>query len=843
MIMMKRFLARPRRSLGILALAVFVLSDAASAAAQSQTATKLPGIGEQTTGLTRFDGFFDLYWSASTGRLYWEIDRWEKEFLYQVSLGSGLGSNPVGLDRGQLGGTYVLKPLRVGPRVLLIEPNYGYRARSDNPDEVRAVRDAFAPSIQWGFAVVAETDGRVLVDATDFFLRDTHQAARRLESSGQGSYQLDLTRSAFYLPQIKGFPKNTEVETLLTFTTAKPGPLVSSVSASGESVTLRQHHSLVELPDDRYKPREVDPRVGTLSRSFYDFASPIDQPLQVEWAVRHRLTKKDPRGEKSEPVAPIVYYVDRGIPEPIRSAVIEGAAWWNEAFEAAGFIDAFRVEMLPEGADPQDIRYHMIHWTHRSTRGWSYGGAVVDPRTGEIMKGNVNLGSLRLRQDYLLGQGLTASFPEGPAGCGLAAAPSFEYLALVGEPSDPVGMALARVRQLSAHEVGHTLGFPHNYIASAYGRESVMDYPAPLVEITPDGKLDLSKAYAARIGAYDKLSVDWLYREFPPGTDEKLALGRIVEEGLKRGLRYMGHTDNAFTGAGHELASVWDNGDDLVKMLRHEVEVRRIGLEGFGPRVIRPGQPLWRLEEVLVPLYLHHRFQLTSAVQSLGGADYRYALRGDGQTPIRIVPGAKQREALEAVLSTLSVDFLAVPERILQVLPPGPEDAPRGELFDKRTGLTFDALGVVAIGAQFTVSSILHPERMARLVEFGSRGDDYPDLDEVSSRLLDATWSATAPTEPYRAEVLNTVQRVVLDELMAQASSSENTAPVRARLTARLSRLAAQLEAVPERNPHQDLALSDIRRWQNRPLGVEPPSKRPAIPAGSPIGQGVKPRQ
>ncbi len=817
---------------------ILVVLPMAAAAQPAENGAEPPTIEATTTNMTRMDGFFDIYWDESTGKLYWEIDRWDVEFLYQVSLASGLGSNPVGLDRGQLGGTHVLKAQRIGPRVLLVQPNYRYRALSDNPDEVRAVEDAFAPSIFWGFETAARTGERILVDATDFFLRDTHGASARIERAGQGTFGLDRSRSAFNVPGTKAFPQNVEIETILTFTSSNPGPLVRSVAANGNAVTLRQRHSLVQLPDDDYTPRTMDSRVGTNGPTFYDYASPIDGDMSVHWVARHRLRKKDPTAERSVSVEPIVYYIDRGAPEPIRGALVAGGNWWNEAFEAAGFIDGFRVEVLPEGADPQDIRYNMVHWTHRSTRGWSYGSSIVDPRTGEILKGNVNLGSLRLRQDYLKGQALTPPFaqPSSFGACGLSDAPGFEYLAQVTDGADPVEMALARVRQLSAHEIGHTLGFPHNYIASTYGgRASVMDYPAPLVTITDDGSLDLSDAYGVGIGDYDKVSVDWLYREFPPGTNEQAGLATIVEDALAAGVRFMAHTDNAFVGAGHALASVWDNGTDLVEGLEHEIDVRRIAMSGFGASAIREGEPMSSLERVLAPLYLHHRFQLTSAVQSLGGADYRYAVRGDGQTPITIVPGPQQERALDAVLSTLTVDFVALPEHILDLIPPPAYRSTQGETFDGRTGLTFDALSVVATGARFSVESLLHPERMARLVEFGSRDAQYPGLDDVVTRLIAATWKVEAQDDPYRAEALATIQRTVLDTMMAEASRPENPASVRAYLSDGVLNLATWIAALPETNPHQRLALLDIRRWQDRPSEFAP-SALPEIPPGSPIG-------
>ena len=744
------FATRVRRALAPAAVACLLMALLAPGA-RAQDAG-LPSIAEKVEGTEAIEGFFNLYWDSGEGILYWEMDTAQGEFLYQVSMGSGLGSNPVGIDRGQLRGTSILSPERIGPRVLLKEPNYRFRAISDNPQEVEAVRDAFAPSVHWGFDIVAESGTRILVDATPFFLRDARGIVQQLSARGQGRFQLDRSRSAMHLPATRSFPENTEVEATLTFTSDAPGGLVNSVAASGESITLRVHHSLIKLPDAGYEPRVADPRVGVNGPTIVDYATAIDEDLRHRWVARHRLERRDPDAERSEAVEPIVYYVDPGTPEPIRSALIEGAAWWNDAFEAAGFIDAFQVRVLPEGVDPQDARYNMIHWTHRRTRGYSYGSTITDPRTGEIIRGVVNLGSLRLRQDYLHGQGMVAPFGGGSASddgqgyfaeaygslnrylgsdnpyyetCGLSAAPAFEYLAQVAENSDAVEMALARVRQLSAHEVGHTLGFPHNYMASAYGRESVMDYPAPLVEIDESGNLDLSNAYVPRIGEYDKLSVNWLYRDFPEGVDEVAALKEIADQGVRDELIYMGHSNNNFIGAGHQFASVWDNGSNLVDHLKTEIRIREIGLQRFGLGMIRDGEPLSDLEFVLLPLYMHHRFQLRSAAQSLGGADYRYALKGDGQVPIRIIPGEEQRDALETILSTLTVDFLALDRRIIDMIPPPAFRHETGEDFPGHTELLFDPLGAAEAAADFAVGEVLHPQRMARLVLYGSMGD-YP---------------------------------------------------------------------------------------------------------------------
>jgi hypothetical protein len=824
-----------RRIAPLFAALLCAIIAAVAPATVSAQARAIPSIAERTAGMTAKPGYFTLYWDEATGKLFWEIDKLDTEFLYQVSMASGLGSNPVGIDRGQLGGTAILVARRTGPRVLLMEPNYRFQARgTTNANEKQAVQDAFAPSVHWGFDIVAQTGTSVLVDATGFFMRDARGVVETIAARQQGRYQLDASRSALYPEAIKSFPENNEIEALLTFTSSQPGRLVSGVAASGEAITLREHHSLVKLPGPGYEPRFADPRIGVSGPDVMDFTQPIDQDVYLRFVARHRLQKKNPRAARSEPVKPIIYYIDNGTPEPVRTALVTGVRWWNQAFEAAGYINAFRVEVLPDSADPDDIRYNMVHWTHRKTRGYSYGGSVVDPRTGEIIRGNVNLGSLRLRQDYLHGEGLVPPFGSG-AGDELADAPNFEYLAEVADKGDALEMALARVRQLGAHEVGHTLGFPHNYIGSAQGRSTVMDYPAPLVKVTPQGALDLSDAYATGIGEYDKLAITWLYQDFPPGTDEKAALRKIVEDGYKRGLRYVGYTNNNFIGAPAQYASVWDNGANLVDQLKIELQVRQIGLDRFGPQVIRPDQPMSELEYVLLPLYMHHRFQLRSAAQSIGGADYGNVLRSDAAKPFTIVAAAEQRRALDVILSTLSVDFTALPRRIIDMIPPPADRHDEGETFEHRTDVTFDALAAAEGSAGFTVGEILNPERMARLVSFGSLGD-YPTLEEVTDKLVAATWDVPAPADRYHAEVQRVIQRAVVDRMMLMAMREDNSPQVRAILSDRLGKLATRLEgqAAPD-DAHRTTVAADIRRWEHRTIATIP-GPGLTLPAGDPIG-------
>jgi hypothetical protein len=827
---------------------------------------------DKIAGLRKIDGFMPLYWDESTGKMWMEIDRFGVEILYQVSLPAGVGSNPIGLDRGQMGDSAVVVFERIGPKVLMTQPNYRYRATTADAAERRAVEQSFARSVLWGFKVEAAEGSKVLVDATAFFLRDAHGVVDRLRQARQGRYKVDESRSAFYLPRTTGFPKNTEVETTLTFTTDEdPGRLIREVTPTATAVTVREHHSFVELPalDGSYVPRRHDPRVSSFGIEFNDYSTPISAPIEKRWIARHRLNKKDPAAAVSEPVRPIVYYVDNGAPEPIRSALVEGASWWNEAFEAAGFRGAFVVKVLPEDADPMDLRYNMINWVHRSSRGWSYGGSVTDPRTGEILKGNVTLGSLRIRQDYLLGAGMvpqysgsgnTSAGPDMHAdhfACDFGALPELDYLADLDPASDAVALSLARIRQLSAHETGHTLGFAHNFAASTYGRASVMDYPAPTVGIK-DGHLDLSDAYGRGIGAFDKFAVTYAYAQFAPGADEERELQKIIADGVAGGMLYISDEDARPAGAAHPLASLWDNGADPVATLRHEMDVRRLGLSQFGLRNIPDGTPLSMLEAKLLPLYLHHRYQLQAAVKSLGGLSYTYSVKTAGQPlpkPVaEIVPGERQREAMRAVLDTLKVDELVIPRRILDLIPPRAfgYGGPPVELFEKRTDLVFDPVAAATIAADLAVSALLQPERAARLNEFHARSDANPEFDEVVRALLRQTWyypAAERPRDDSALAVLAAVQDLVVTRLMDVASNPDAASSVRAVAAGRLHNLRDNLKSRSANAlavgggmsaDHLNATLENIDRFLTRP---DAPYKRTAplpVPPGDPIGGRIR---
>ena len=795
--------------------------------AQQPPATNPPAtIAEKTAGTQKLTGYFNLYWDAKQGKLWLEIDKWSAEFIYQSSLPAGVGSNDIGLDRGQLGATRIVRFERSGPKVLLIQSNLNYRAVSDDPDERRAVRDSFAESALWGFTVAAEEDGRALVDATDFFLHDAHHVPETLRRTKQGAYRLDASRSALYLPRTKNFPLNTEVEATLTFShddpSHEPGEWVRQVTPSPDSITVREHHSFVQLPGPGYQPRLYDPRSSFYGISFLDYATPVSEPIEKRYTARHRLQKKDPTAAISEPIQPIVYYLDRGAPEPIRSALLEGARWWNQAFEAAGYKNAFRVELLPAGADPMDLRYNVIQWAHRATRGWSYGEGVTDPRTGEIIKGQVTLGSLRVRQDYLIAEGLLAPYEKG-------------------KPVSPKmqEMALARLRQLAAHEVGHTLGLMHNYSASTVNRSSVMDYPPPLVTLGASGIPDVSQAYATGIGEWDKVSIAWGYSDFAPGTNERAALDKILTNAFGRGLRYLTDQDARPAGSSSSLAHLWDSGANAVDELNRLMQVRSAALRRFGENNIREGAPLPTLEDVLVPIYMLHRYQVEAASKFVGGMDYTFALRGDAQTPLQIVAAAEQRRALAAVLATLRPDVLALPESLLKIIPPRPPDYERGrEDFKIRTSPAFDALAPAEAAAQHTLQFLFNPERAARLVEFHARDAANPSLEEVLDAILTATWKAPEAAG-YSAEIARVVDDVALYDLMALAANEKASGQVRAVASLKLEELKSWLNVQAgdstEQHAHRFFAAAQIAKFQkdSKQLDLNPPSEPPD---GPPIG-------
>ena len=764
-----------------------------------------------------FKGFFDFNYHHKKDIIYLTVKELDKEFLYVNSLSEGMGNNDIGLDRGQLGSERVVFFSKSGNKLMLIQPNLRYRSTSENPLEQRSVKEAFAKSVLFGFPIIEITKEGYLIDLTPFLMSDVHGVSKRLEDLNEGSFEIDKSRSAVSLERTKAFPKNIELDMMLTFVGDPTGNLVHSVTPSPEAITVHQHHSFVELPDLNYNPRVFDPRSGSNAITFYDYTTPVNEPTKKQYIYRHRLEKKDPLSSMSEAIKPIVYYLDNGTPEPVRSALLEGGLWWNQAFESIGYKDAFQVKILPNDADPLDIRYNVIQWIHRSTRGWSYGTSVADPRTGEIIKGHVSLGSLRIRQDFMIALGLIeAPFAEGS-----------------NKENEALQMAISRIKQLSAHEIGHTLGFAHNFAASANSRSSVMDYPHPNIEIQ-DGKISIANAYEVGIGDWDKVTVAYAYSDFPEVINEKKALNSILNQSADEGHRFISDQDARPIGGAHPKAHLWDNAKLASDELNHLMKIRKHVLEHLSLNHLSKGEPYSALEDRFVPMYLLHRYQAEAAVKLIGGVDYDYAVKGTRKYQVKTVDGTIQRNALMEFLGTLSPEALVVPKELKKLIPPRSFSNSRTrENFLSQTGVTFDYLGIANSLSDALIGMLLHPERANRLVTQYGHDPSQLSLEETLSKLINNHFKEK-PRDRHYSNLNDIVKANILKHIMFLAQYPQANPIVKAVVYKQLINLERWLSSQEELD-FSDVYRMQINRYFDRPNDYIPPSVS-RLPDGSPIG-------
>ncbi|BAO77195.1 zinc-dependent metalloprotease [Winogradskyella sp. PG-2] len=768
--------------------------------------------------LKTYEGYFDFYYEENTDKIYLKVENLEKDFLYVNSLASGVGSNDIGLDRGQLGNERLVYFKKAGNKLLLIQPNLKYRANTDNKLEKKSIEQAFAKSVLFGFKILSKKDKSYIIDFTPFLMQDAHGIANRLKNKKEGTYKLDATKSALALERTKSFPKNVEFEAMLTFKGQPTGRNLRSVTPTASLVTVILHYSFIKLPDNNYKPRAFDTRSGAISMSYLDYATPIQEAIKKRFIIRHRLEKKNPRLKRSEAKEPIIYYLDPGTPEPVRSALLDGASWWNQAYDAIGFKNAFQVKMLPKDADPMDCRYNVIQWVHRSTRGWSYGGSVVDPRTGEIIKGHVSLGSLRIRQDFMIAQ------------------------ALINQPfaerddnyKPMLDMALARIRQLSAHEVGHTIGFAHNFAASTNDRASVMDYPHPQISVN-SGDIDFSNAYATGIGDWDKVTVAYSYSQFDKKTNEKKALNNILKKAQDDGLRFITDSDARASGGAHALAHLWDNGKTAAEELTSVLELRKQAISNFSKDNIRSYEPYSVLEDIFVPLYFYHRFQVEAATKVIGGLDYNYAVKGDNQLTSKPVDVIIQKETLDAILKTLNANTLAIPKDKLGLFPPRAFGYNRSrESFKGKTGVAFDPLSAANTASDMSLKFLLHPQRANRLVLQKSLDVNQLSLDEVIEKLITNSFAKNIE-DSYLSEIQEQINVNVLKYLMNLAVNNQSYFKVKAIANKALRDIAKNNFGLEATQYQYGLIIKEFYEHPEK-YKIE---SSPKIPDGSPIGSDI----
>jgi hypothetical protein len=747
-------------------------------------------ISSRTTGLQKHDGFLPYYWDAKKGELLIELSpaALDREFLYFTGLGSGVGSIKVFADRSTTASSAVCRFRQAGPKVLIIAENLSFRAENGSADLKRSVELSFPTSVLAALPVEGEQDGALLVNASPLLLRDATDLLSQLhrptqavngvmvrQESKESNWRLDDARSVVDLDASGSFPRNTELEALLTFTNEGE---VDLNQPDRHVLSIREHHSFVALPEAGFEPREADPRVGFFGETFKDFSQPYNQPLTRKFIARWRLQKKDPSAAVSEPVKPIVFYLDRAVPEPMRSALKRGALWWNAAFEQAGFKDALHIEDLPEGASPLDARYPTIQWTNRSGRGWSVGMTQADPRTGEIVHAVVQLDSHRMRT---VNNYWDATVPSGTNN----EEPSLDGFAAIDRLDPQISedqVMLNRLALLTCHELGHVLGLDHNFVASTFDRGSVMDYYAPRVKIRAEGTADLSDAYMQGTGSYDRFAIEWGYSQGTPSATsdrEHARLDAIIRKALAHGIVWGNYVDPRW--------NAYDDGTDPVEWLKQVWPVRDALLAHYDSSLQCPGEPASRLASRFPLIYLFHRYALGAAINVIGSAKIPPSLVSDGQEPVSIWPDAQQREALQMVLKALDPTELEIPTSLWKLLAPPEADREDPERFISTAGYLFSKEDGARAVADIVAGGLLDPQRLQRLAVISRLSTGSLSPTELVAALVKAAFSAsvqsaTAPKPPAGRPdpLIDAVRSQVADHLMSLAANNDATPEVQA---------------------------------------------------------------